>query len=214
MANAPTKALAVLDFIKSTGSEGARLKDIQTFIMRMNGKIGPTEERPNSARGYWCDYLVGHPHFTQRYPLLHQYCDKNENGRWVLKETPPASDLRLKKTKNYTDFHKREKERYEAWAKCLPRCPHCKHPISEMPFKLKSQWKQSSHWAPDLKACVSSWSLSIEDCKGRVWTRSGKLTNLTRTQVDKLHDHCWKGDWQTRDERFEKLITPHIVKEA
>ena len=74
------KAKRVLRFIGKQ-KNGATLKEIQTFVLQMNGIIGKKEQRPRSKRGYWYDYLMGN-HI--RNGILPVFCFKNEIGRWEL----------------------------------------------------------------------------------------------------------------------------------
>ena len=73
-----TKTERVLRFIKESGNHGRRFREIQKFVVeQLNGKVWQ-----DSYRGYWCTHLLGA--WMRPDGILHTYCRKNDQGRWVL----------------------------------------------------------------------------------------------------------------------------------
>lgn len=87
------KREAVLNFIGSKGTNGAKFSEIQRFIVEMNGKnydeftiATKWMARARKYRGYWCDYLCGNNWggYKKR-GILHEFCIKVSNKHYVLK---------------------------------------------------------------------------------------------------------------------------------
>lgn len=98
----------ILEFIKSKGEEGASLKEIQYFIWVENGN-DPKKFFEKSyydyrtppqrkTRGYWNTSLLGSGYAHEG--LLHKFCYKNENKRWIFKRFPKPGE-------NFYDWHRR-----------------------------------------------------------------------------------------------------------
>ena len=95
-----TKRFKILDFICEAGGEGRSFSEIQAFVVQMNG-LDWEERSPlypyapglrthpgqsaRKHRGYYCTNLLGGMHYHQG--LLHTYCVKLPDGRWMLTET-------------------------------------------------------------------------------------------------------------------------------
>ena len=105
-----TKAWKVLEFIGEAGEEGRSLTEIQKFIfIDLNGRS--EEEFYEKSRGgyqindvggqYWDPHMPG-PRRTRGYwttalyytggGLLNNYCEKNENDKWVLRRYPERNE--------------------------------------------------------------------------------------------------------------------------
>ena len=103
-----TSSWKILEFIKSKGEEGASLTEIQHFIwvdlqghdekefwekQYVQGYNYKTKQAyPSSlrkTRGHWNTALYGGSQFNG---LLHQYCKKNEKGKWVLIKWPKPGE--------------------------------------------------------------------------------------------------------------------------
>lgn len=212
------KAQRVLEFIGSRGSEGASLKEIQTFIMRMNGLIGENEQRPHSSRGYWCDYLFNATDTCMGSPmggLLYAYCARHPHtGKWVLTEPIPSDHFRDNKTK--TLAHNRALRRgYQALRDdSMPRCENCGRALY---YYAADKRNGRSPWTPDHEACVSSTGHAYNtDCKGRVFTRDWQLTNIKNSEVAilertvrELYDNG--RPWEEFDLALRRLIEKRVV---
>ena len=89
MARKAPKREAVLEFIKSHGTDGASFSEIQRFIVTMNGKnydemqpvYGGGHQR--RWRGYWCDYLS---HSWSGNGIIADHLEKNSRGKYVIRE--------------------------------------------------------------------------------------------------------------------------------
>jgi hypothetical protein len=158
-----TKAQAVLEFIRSRSVlGGATFKEIQTFILRMNGIIGEHDERPFRHRGYWCDYLTQEGMYHGKHVgLLPRYCTKMPDGRWLLTEKieGPFSVME-KPTRTYLHNTDRSRGAYERKVRSWPVCPGCGE-------------HRNPRWmglAPDGQACWKMQGTDASyDCKDRVW---------------------------------------------
>ena len=192
-----TKAQRVLEFIKASHIHGRSLKEIQCFILDMNGrqkwldkgylqynsKTGELE-RAHAGRGYWCDYLYGGGGMYSREPgLLRRFCTQLPDGRWMVTEKIEGPWRRMPKpTKSWIANSDRKRGAEQRRIESLPRCPNCDQPIYK-----------HSVVAADGKACVGYMTSVFRiDCKGRVWRNSdphsywpdSQLTTLSRSDVE------------------------------
>lgn len=103
------KAKRVLAFIAAEPN-GRTLKEIQSFILVMNGIQKWLDrgylrfnsqtfkyERTTKGRGYWTDYLYGTSYWGN-HGFLHTHCVKLPTGRWKVTE-PIVGPFRGKETK-------------------------------------------------------------------------------------------------------------------
>ena len=83
-----TSKYKVLEFISLHGEEGVRYTDIVKYIVEvLKGETYSSKHH----RGYWATNLI-YPSVprNRRYgkdrsrPILYTYCEKNEEGKWVL----------------------------------------------------------------------------------------------------------------------------------
>jgi hypothetical protein len=76
-----SKQMKILEFIYKSGEEGRRYTDILRFIVEdLNG-----DKYTNDKRGIYSDNLIGLPRRgPSQQGMLHKYCNKNDNGKWVL----------------------------------------------------------------------------------------------------------------------------------
>ena len=94
-----TKAFKILDHIGASPFTGRSFSEIQEFIVTLNGldwneraTLYPwapglrthAKQSARKYRGYYCTILLGGMHYHQG--LLHTYCVKLPNGRWMLTE--------------------------------------------------------------------------------------------------------------------------------
>ena len=166
-----TKAQRVLEYIASE-PDGMSLKQIQTFILKMNGtqkwmdkgylalnpKTGEIE-RTHKGRGYWCDFLYGtNAYRWSQVGFLSTHCVRMPSGKWKVTE-PIVGPFRGKKTKSLDHNRDREQGAYQRYIASLPQCPGCNRPLHK--FDERS---------PDKQAHITMWSGAYSgDCKDRVW---------------------------------------------
>lgn len=87
----------ILKFIENKGKEGAGLTEIQYYIWTELEGHDPqefwfsyhnyTNDYKRKTRGHWTTNLYGTPS-AGHIGLLHKFCEKNQNGKWVLKRFP------------------------------------------------------------------------------------------------------------------------------
>jgi len=87
----------ILKFIESKGKDGAGLTEIQYYIWTELEGHDPqefwfsyhnyTNDYKRKTRGHWTTNLYGTPS-AGHIGLLHKFCEKNQNGKWVLKRFP------------------------------------------------------------------------------------------------------------------------------
>lgn len=81
-----TKAEKILRFIEKSGQEGRKLWEIQKFILQVNYPDRVFDKR--NDRGYYCTNLLHNSsYFSKTYGLLHKFCKRNDQKRWVLTKT-------------------------------------------------------------------------------------------------------------------------------
>jgi hypothetical protein len=104
-----SKSWKILEFIGSKEEEGASLTEIQRFIWtKLDGYSEKSfwEKSPaydpyrssminkgaglRKTRGHWNTQLFGGFHYHEG--LLHKYCNKNKNRKWVLKRMPQPKE--------------------------------------------------------------------------------------------------------------------------
>ena len=194
----PTKAQRVLEFI-GTNPDGRTLKEIQTFILKMNDvqkwlergylavnpKTGEIERTPK-GRGYWTDYLYGTSYYAwSREGMLHTHCVKLPTGRWKLVEKP-VGPFRGKETKALQfnkDTWRGARERY---LESLPECAGCEvklHPGSSVtPTDDAHFTMQARGYSTDCLGRVW-WSENVND-----WNAPKHLTKMTKIELAMLED--------------------------
>lgn len=206
-----TKAERVLRYI-ATNPDGRTMKEIQTFILDMNGRqkwldkgylrYHPTTgqlERTHAGRGYWTDYLYGLTSMLVRPGLLRRFCTRLPTGRWKVTEEikGPWRSMPVK-TKSWFANNDRDSGAQQRHLAGLPKCPNCKRPMN-----------QYSELTPDKQAHLTSMSMDhVEDCKDRVWRTNNcmvsyrgsalKLTTFTKSEVhaaEHMAQDMFKNDW-------------------
>jgi len=88
LSNRNTSVLKILEFIYKSGNDGVKYTDIIKFIME---EIKGETYNPVEHRGYFSGMLTGRPGSWrggggQTYGILYRFCEKKENGRWILKD--------------------------------------------------------------------------------------------------------------------------------
>jgi len=189
-----TKAQLVLEHIAKY-PDGLTLKQIQTFILVMNGaqkwlnkgylKVSNAPdsylgfERTKEGRGYWTDYLYGISSWGE-VGFLHTHCTKLPSGKWKVTE-PIVGPFRGKKTKSLEWNDDRGRGAYLRYTESRPKCSNC--------GKAMLAGYEFSH---DKLAHITQWSGAYHiDCKDRVWrvekveyrAKANQLTKMTRENV-------------------------------
>ena len=194
-----TKAERVLHFIGSD-PDGKTMKEIQTFVLKMNGvqkwlekgylEVNPVTceiERTRAGRGYWTDYLYGTG--WSEAGFLRTHCTKLPTGRWKLTE-PVVGPWRGKKTKSFQFNVDHERGARQRYLESLPKCPHCKRAINK-----------NDVLCPDDQACFTQMSGAYNvDCSGRVWWKETmsycekrmKLCKFSKSEVMALAEMARK----------------------
>lgn len=193
MANTPTitKAQRVLEFI-GTNPDGRTLKEIQTFILVMNGASkwlnkgylkqsdAPGNflgfERTHAGRGYWCDFLYGTSYYAwSQVGFLNTHCVQLPSGRWKLTE-PVVGPFRGKETKSLQFNKDRWSGARKRYIESLPQCPSCQHALNK-----------NDERSPDKAACITHFSGAYNvDCSGRVWWKETTNYREKRMKLCKL----------------------------
>lgn len=83
--DADTKTLRLFKFIYDSGKEGRSHKEIVKFLMNPEDPES-VEYDWREDRGYWSTNLYGSGSYSGNLGLLTGYCEKNEKGRWILKD--------------------------------------------------------------------------------------------------------------------------------
>ena len=218
-----TKAERVLRYI-SEQPEGARLIDIQTFIITMNripGALDPnTGLRKHEHRGWYCTNLYENRYFgpgsgNSKVGLLLKYCTKLPTGRWIVTEPIVGPWYTMSTpTKSYIANKARKQGEHEARVAKYPICPGCDKP--KPPY---------TDFTADKQTCVHQHSRNYKvDCKGQVWFLPSDraddsdimyLTDLTRDQVY-LAENVLRAvfqTWDLRDPALKVFINTRTVRE-
>ena len=175
--------------------------ECQQFVYLMSH---PGDDPCNCPRGWWSDPLCGSSFYgSGKHGILDQYCKKIYGKFYTLNEPLPA-DGKLElhsKTKSYKLNVARKNREFKAKQDKAGYCPCCGDCL--MYCRLTS----------DGLAHNISMSMSCEtDCKGRVWTVDGRLTKLTKEDVNEFYERNRDlEDWEDKSRLLKKFVETGVI---